>query len=183
MEKYKISDAKKTILASLLLATFIILDRFLSVNTQFLAINLSLIPIMLAGMILGWKYALVIGATGDFLGATFWPFGAYFPGFTLSLALTGLIFGLFLYEKPDKENKHFLIKAIISTTLVLVLVNLCLDSLWLHIMYKKAFIFYIGARTITQIVMLPIYVTSIVLLEKSLKNPIKRYLYKEESDE
>ncbi len=183
MEKYIISESKKTILASLLLAMFIILDRFLSVNTQLLAINLSLVPIMVAGMILGWKYALIIGAVGDFLGATFWPFGPYYAGFTLSVALSGLIFGLFLYESPNKEKKHFFIKALISTLLVLGFINLGLDSLWLHILYKKAFIVYVGARAITQAIMLPIYVATIVLLEKVLKKPIKRYLYREEEEE
>ena len=183
MQKYTISEGKKTILAALLLATFIILDRFLTVNMQFLAINLSLIPIMLAGMILGWRYSILIGALGDFIGATFWPFGAYFPGFTFSVGLAGLIFGLFLYETPNKENKTFIVKSIVSTAIVLIIVNLLLDSLWLNIMYKKAFIYYIGARAITQIVLFPIYVASIVVLEKVLKNPIKKYLYRVEEAE
>ena len=85
MEKYSISTNKKVIIAALLLALFIILDRLVTINLEFLAINLSLLPIMLAGMILGWKYALLIGALGDLIGAIFWPFGAYFPGFTISV--------------------------------------------------------------------------------------------------
>ena len=79
------STNKKVIIAALLLALFIILDRLVTINLEFLAINLSLLPIMLAGMILGWKYALLIGALGDLIGAIFWPFGAYFPGFTISV--------------------------------------------------------------------------------------------------
>lgn len=62
MEKYLISKNKKMIISALLLALFIILDRLITINTQFLAINLSLLPIMIAGMILGWKYAALIGA-------------------------------------------------------------------------------------------------------------------------
>lgn len=180
MVTYKMSESKKNILAALLLATFIILDRLITINTQFLAINLSLIPIMLAGMILGWKHAMLIGALGDLIGAIFWPFGPYFPGFTVSLGLAGLIFGLFLYENPNKEKKHFNIKAIISILLVLTVINLILDSLWLSIMYGKAFIYYVGIRGITQLVVFPIYVISIIFLERKLKNPIKKYLYKEE---
>lgn len=182
MPKYKISKMKKTILAALLLATFIILDRLLTINTQILVINLSLIPLMITGMILGWKYGLLIGALGDLIGATFWPFGAYFPGFTISTALAGLIFGLFLYETPNKEKKHFLLKSIISTVIVLVCVNLLLNSLWLKIMYGKAYVYYLSARAITQAVVFPIYVTSIVILEKTLRNPIKKYLYKEDDE-
>ena len=182
MTKYVISDSKKYILAALLLATFIILDRLITINTQFLAINLSLIPIMVAGMILGWKYSVLIGALGDLIGAIFWPFGAYFPGFTLSMALTGLIFGLFLYQNPNKENKHFIVKAIVSIIMVLGIINLVLDSIWLNIMYGKAVYVYISARIITQVVLLPIYIASIILLEKTLKKPIKKYLYREEEE-
>lgn len=43
--------------------------------------------------------------------------------------------------------------------------------------------YYLSARAITQVVVFPIYVTSIVLLEKALKKPIKKYLYKEEQIE
>ena len=178
----KISKGKKTILSALLLATFIILDRLLTINTQFLALNLSLVPIMLAGMILGWQYAMLAGALGDLIGAIFWPFGAYFPGFTISVGLSGLIFGLFLYETPNKENKYFKTKAFVSTTIVLVVINLLLNSLWLNIMYGKAYTYYLGIRVIAQTVTFPIYVGTIILLRKTLKNPIKKYLYKEEQE-
>lgn len=182
MQNYKISKGKKTILSALLLATFIILDRLLTINTQFLAINLSLIPIMLAGMILGWRYATLVGALGDLIGAIFWPFGAYFPGFTISVGLSGLIFGLFLHQTPNKEKKHFKIKAFVSTAIVLIFINLLLNALWLNIMYGKAYTYYLGIRVVAQAVTFPIYVGTIILLEKALKNPIRKYLYKEEQD-
>lgn len=60
MEKYVITKNKKMILSGLLLAIFIILDRLITINMQFLAINLSLLPLMLAGMLLGWKHAMLI---------------------------------------------------------------------------------------------------------------------------
>ena len=150
MEQYKISHSKKTILSALLLAMFIILDRLLTINTQFLTINLSLVPIMLAGMILGWKYGILVGALGDLIGAIFWPFGAYFPGFTISVGLSGLVFGLFLHETPNKEKKYFKLKAIISTAIVVGVINLLLNSLWLNIMYGKAYTYYLGIRAVTQ---------------------------------
>ena len=82
-----------------------------------------------------------------------------------------------------KKKKHFELRAIISTAIVLGCINLCLDSLWLHIMYKKAFIVYLGARVITQVVMFPVYIATIIVLERVLKKPIKRYLYREEEEE
>ncbi len=90
---------------------------------------------------------------------------------------------MFLYETPNKAKKYFTIKSIISTAIVLVVINLLLNSLWLETMYGQAYMYYLSARAITQVVVFPIYVTSIVLLEKALKKPIKKYLYKEEQIE
>lgn len=71
--------SKKIIISALLLALFIVLDRLITINTQFLAINLSLVPIMLAGIILGWKYALLIGALRRFHRGDFLAFWGVFP--------------------------------------------------------------------------------------------------------
>lgn len=50
-------------------------------------------------------------------------------------------------------------------------------------MYGKAVTYYIVARAVTQVVMFPIYVASIIFLEKTLKEPIRKYLYKQEDME
>ena len=88
-----------------------------------------------------------------------------------------------MYETPNKEKKYFWLKAIISNLIVLAIINLLLNSLWLKIMYGKAFYYYLSVRAIVQVVSFPIYVTLIILLEKTLKKPIKKYLYKEEQIE
>jgi len=181
MTKYTITKTKKIIISALLLASFIILDRLVTINAQFLAINLSLLPIMLAGMILGPKYSTIIAILGDLIGSILWPFGAYFVGFTITSGITGFIFGTLLYKKTNKTNKLFWIKAIVSNILVYVIVNILLNSLCLHIMYEKAFIYYLGLRVSTQTILLPIYIALIIALEKALSPIIKKYLYDEEN--
>lgn len=47
-------------------------------------------------------------------------------------------------------------------------------------MYGKAFVYYLSVRAVTQAIMLPINAAIIIILEKALKKPIKKYLYKEE---
>jgi len=181
MTKYTITKTKKIIISALLLASFIILDRLVTINAQFLAINLSLLPIMLAGMILGPKYSTIIAILGDLIGSILWPFGAYFVGFTITSGITGFIFGTLLYKKTNKTNKLFWIKAIVSNILVYLIVNILLNSLCLHIMYEKAFIYYLGLRVSTQTILLPIYIALIIALEKALSPIIKKYLYDEEN--
>jgi ECF transporter S component (folate family) len=69
-KKTNISKFKKIALSALLISIHIVVTRYLSIQTQFLRISFEVIPIMLAGMILGPKYAVLIGGTSDLLGAT-----------------------------------------------------------------------------------------------------------------
>ena len=181
MTKYVISKSKKIILSALLLATFIVLDRLVTINTQILAINLSLLPIMVAAIILGPKYSTLIAILGDLIGSILWPFGSYFIGFTVTSGITGLIFGIILYQNPNEKKKNFIIRAVISNVLVYVVVNIILNSLCLHVMYKKAFMYYLGVRIFVQTIMLPIYIVLIITLNKILKPIIAKYLYQEET--
>ena len=180
MFKYEISKTKKIIITALLVAIFIVLDRHLAINTQFIAINLSLITVMLAAIILGPKYSIIVAALGDLIGALLFPFGPYFVGFTITSAISGMIYGIFLHKNPSKEKKYFTTKVIISNLLVLVIVSILLNSLCLNIMYGKAFIYYLGIRVSTQLIIFPIYVILILILDKALKTVITKYLYTEE---
>lgn len=171
------SKNKKIILSSFFLALHLVLSRFLSIETQILVISFGFVPTMLSAIILGPKYSMLIAALADFLGAILFPFGSYFIGFTISSAIAGFIYGIFLYdEKQKRSNKSLLIRIIISTLLNLIVVNVLLNSLWLHIMYGKAYIALISARIIKQIIMLPIQVTLVYSLYYFLKPVISKYL-------
>ncbi len=87
MTKLCITKNKKNILAALLLAVLLILSRFLSVKTSLLVISFSFIPLMICAIYLGPKYATLIAALGDLIGALLFPFGTYFIGFTISAGL------------------------------------------------------------------------------------------------
>ncbi len=107
------------------------------------------------------------------------PFGAYFPGYTLSQALVGLIYGLFLYENENKKmsDGKFLIRLILSNILALVGVGVFLTGLWVHITAGKAYIAVLSARVIAQIIMIPIQVVVMFTLRKLLKPAFEKYLY------
>lgn len=172
------SKNKKIILSAMLLALLIVLSRFLSIETQFLVLSFSFIPIIMSAIWLGPKYSMMIAALGDLIGALLFPFGAYFPGFTVSAAISGYIYGVFLYNKNkvNINNKKFLLKLIISSILVLGLVNIFITSFWLHLLYGKAYYAIISTRITSQIVMLPIQVTIIYMLNKFFNPIVDKYL-------
>lgn len=179
------SKLKKVILSGILLALLIVLNRFISIKTPLLVISFSFVPIMMSAIWLGPKYSTLIAALGDFIGAILFPFGTYFPGFTLSAALSGLIYGLFLYKKTEKEesNKKFILKLIVSNLLVLGIVEIFIVSIWLNILYGKAYLVVISSRVLAQVIMFPIRVITIFFLEKLTRPMVKRYLYEGEENE
>ena len=171
------SKLKKIILASLLLATYIVLNRFISIKTELLVISFSFIPIMMSAIWLGPKYSTAIAAHGDLLSALIFPFGPYFPGFTVSNALTGLIYGLFLYNHGEKlPTKKLLIMLILSSCINFVAIRLLLTSLWINILYGKAFFVVLASRVIAELIMVPIQVVAIFGLEKFSRPYIQKYL-------
>lgn len=174
------SKIKKNILAAMLLAIFIILNRFVSIKTEILVISFTFVPMMMSAIWLGPVYSTVIALLGDFIGAILFPFGPYFPGFTVSSAISGLIYGLFLYNKGNEmSNKRLLIMLIISSLIQLIAVNIFITSLWIHMLYGKAYLAIMASRTITQIVMIPIHIVTIYELERFLKPFMKKNLYEE----
>ena len=161
MKKIKI-----IIICGLLLASAIVINRFLKADEIGTAVKL-------AGILLGWKYSLIIAALTDLIGALLFPFGAYFVGYTISSALTGLVYGLLLYRKGEfKVDKKFMIRLIISILIVCIFINGGLNTLWLVLTSKKAFLAILPTRVIKQLLMIPIMFLTITGLTKLLTKQI-----------
>lgn len=173
-----ISKTKKIILSALMLTLSIILSRFLSIKTPLLAIGFSFVPILLSAIWLGPKYTVIISGLSDLIGAILFPFGEFFIGFTISSILSGLIYGLILYKKDGEFSKKALIvRLIIATTIVTLFINVGLNTIWLMIMYKKAFIVLLSTRILKELIMIPIQIITVFLIEEALKPIVKKYLF------
>ena len=171
------SKIKRIVISGLLLALLIVLSRFVSIKTQILVISFSFIPIIMSAIWLGPKYSTLIAMLGDLIGALLFPFGTYFIGYTISQALTGFVYGMFLYKKGEElSTKELLIRLTISSLIVLILINVFLTSLWIHIQYGKAYILIMTGRIVAQICMFPIQLIVIYALEKYTRPIVKKYL-------
>ncbi len=159
---------KKIILSALLIAVGVVLGRFLSIKTPILSISFAFIPIMLAGILLGPWWTMVIAGLVDLIGALLFPFGAYFVGYTISSIIAGFIYGVLLHKKKKMSKKKFILRLIIAVLLVLVICNSLLNTLWIYITTKKAVAILLPTRLLKQLIMLPIQVTVIFLLDLGL---------------
>ena len=133
---------------ALLIAVGVVLGRLVPVLSVWNAkIEFSFVAVMLAACIAGPIGGMVTGALIDFIGAILLPTGAYFPGFTATAALTGLVFGLLLYKKC---NLGRIVIAVLSTQIVC---GFLLNTLFISILYTKAFTVMLVTRAIQVVVM------------------------------
>ena len=156
----------------------IILSRFLSIKTPIVKISFGFVPTMLCAIWLGPKWTVLLNVLGDIIGATLFPTGPYFIGYTISTAIAGFIYGVFLYKKEidSYSDKKFLIRLIFSTVLVAVIVNMGLNTLWTSITSGKAFMVLFATRIVKQLIMIPIHVIIIFFIEKSIRNSFYKYM-------
>jgi ECF transporter S component (folate family) len=108
--------------SALLIALDVVFSRVLAINTPLMKIGLGFAAVALSAMLYGPAWAALTAALGDLVGALLFPTGAYFPGFTATAALTGLIFGLFLYRREKSWLRAFL-AALCNCLLVTLLLN------------------------------------------------------------
>ena len=153
-------NAKLIVIVGLLVAAHIVLSRFLSINTPILKIGFAFVPVFLAAWLYGPVPAALVGSLGDFLGAILFPIGSYFPGFTLSCALTGVVFGLLLH----KEQTLFRIVA--ASALNQFGISLCLSTLWLSLLYGSPYGPLLVSRMVQTALLFAVELTVITALSR-----------------
>lgn len=130
---------KRLSLLSVLIAIEIVLSRFLSIHTWNLKIGFSFVPVVIAAALFGALEAGLVAAIGDVVGALLVPTGAFFPGFTVTAFLTGVIYAVFL-----KKNIS-IVRIVIAVLIVQFAGSLILNSFWISVLYGSPFwpLFYI----------------------------------------
>ncbi|KAJ50459.1 ECF transporter S component (folate family) [Clostridium tetanomorphum] len=156
---------KKIVYAALFIAIGVIISRFFSIQLPILRIGFGFIPTMLAGVFFGPFFGGIVNAVIDVVGVTLFPMGSFFIGFTISAFLCGVIYGIFFYKKEITYKN-----VIISVILKIVLVDMCLNTLWLSMMTGKAFMVLLPIRLVKNIIFIPIESIVFMTIVYSLKN-------------
>jgi ECF transporter S component (folate family) len=149
------------IFMGLLIALEIVLTRFLSIQTPIVRIGFGFIAVSMAGMLLGPIAGGVTAALADVLRMILFPVGAYFPGFTLSAFLSGAIYGFFLHRKQKS-----ILRITIPVVLIRLFVDICLNSIWIYILTKKAVVPLMITRITASAVMIPVQIIVIFVVWK-----------------
>lgn len=160
-------DARSISIIGLLMGLDIVLTRFIAIETPIVRISFGFLPIAIIAMLYGPWIAGTAAAISDFMGIILFPKVAlYFPGFTLSAFLGGIIYGLILYKKPKT-----LMRVIVAVLLTTLIINLGLNTLWVKMILDKAIYVIFPARVVQNLVLAPI---NCVLLYVVLQNKALR---------
>ncbi len=157
----KEKDVRKLVLISLFIALNVVFTRFLSIQTFDLRIGFGFLPSVIASMMFGPIIGGIIGIVSDLIGVILFPSGGFFPGFTLSAFLAGVIYGVGLHKKPAT-----LIRFVIVFTIINVFINMGLNTLWISIMYNKGFLALLPTRITKELVMIPIQTVTTLFVWK-----------------
>ena len=145
-EMFKV-ELRDLVLLGFVVAIKVVLSRF-SLGTTVVHVSLGFVGSVMLGYLFGPVWGAIGGGISDFVSSAFFGNqGGFFIGFTLSAMIGPLIYGLLFYKKPVKTWR-----IILATILVTVIVNIGLNTLWVHLMYgmdlKAALIQRIPKETI-----------------------------------
>lgn len=121
---------KKLVFLAVLVAINIVLQK-ISFGPAYLKVGLGFIGLSLLGLYFGPIWGSIGAGISDLaLSAIFGVEGGFFPGFTLSAIIAGGIYGYFFYKKPLK-----IWRIVVATILVTIIVNIFMNTYWLHLLY------------------------------------------------
>lgn len=161
-------NARCVSVIGVLVALEIVLSRF-TIHTWNLKIGFSFVPVVVAAVFYGPVAAGLVGAIGDVLSAVLFPVGAFFPGFTFSAFLTGVVFGLMLRKKQNLPN------ILLSVALVQLCISQVMNTFFISVLYGSPFLALFATRMYQTLAMSVIQVVSIVLISKKLIPVLRKY--------
>lgn len=161
MQKQKFLTTKDIAIMSILIATEIVLSRFLSISTFDIKIGFAFVPVVIGAMNLGMIKTGTISALADLVGALAFPIGTYFPGFTFTAFLMGSTWGKFLHKKPTFIR---ILSAVLINQLIF---SLLLNTFWITVLYGGAFLPRLYTRMFQTAVLVPVQTLVAYTLSKT----------------
>lgn len=176
---FSISRLKKIIFTAILLALTIVLSRFLSIKTPLMKLSFEFLPTMICATWLGWKWTVLMKVLADLIGATLFPSGAFFIGYTITAAVAGLIYGLLLYRPAPTHPSYrqYVLRVAVALVLVALIANLALNTVWTSMTSGQAFWPLLAGRIYKNLITVPVNFGIFLAIEALLRKPLTQVLY------
>ena len=137
--------------AGIMLAIQMVLSSYGVIEvSDSLKISLAHLALAPTAILFGPVVAGLQGALSDLLGFMLKPSGPYFPGFTLSALLLGVVYGVSLYR-----TRHTAARIVVTRLVVMLLINICLNTLFLTMLYGPSRLATLPIRAFKNVLQLP----------------------------
>lgn len=163
-------DVKKLVCMALLVAIDVIFARFFILRFGVVSVRFAFVAVAFAAVKYGALDSAIVAGISDLLGALlFGTRGAYFPGFTLTAFMMGLVYGVFLH------NTQSLKRIVLSAVCTQIPFSLLLNTFWISIATGKGFVLFLPGRVIQCIVMiiLETFVLEYLFVKKRVQDVIE----------
>lgn len=154
---------KKMAILAMLLAMGIALNQFYIPVGENLRIQFDFVVNMLVASMFPLGSVVVYAIVEDLIAFFLFPSGPFFPGYTLTAALSCTIYWIFLHKEVNLKN------IIISKAIVNLCVHVLLNSVWSAMLYSKGYMYYMMKSVVKNITMLPIEIIIFYLIYRLVK--------------
>ncbi len=148
-------ELKKTsalAVCAMLAALALILNSVASINIgPYVKIGFSGIPNQLMDYLFGPVSGCLFAGVLDLVKFFMKPDGPFFFGFTFNAMLAAFIYGCFYYRR-----KLTIWRVLAAKFVVILIVNVLLNTLWLDMLYGKGFLAILPMRALKNLIMWPI---------------------------
>ena len=155
LQKYLAQELKTTstlAVCAMLAALALILNSVASINIgPYVKIGFSGIPNQIADYLFGPITGCLFAGVLDIVKFFIRPDGPFFFRFTFNAMLAAFIYGCFYYK-----HKLTFRRVLIAKLVVVLIVNVLLNTLWLDLLYGKGFLAILPMRTVKNLIMWPI---------------------------
>ena len=164
------NDLAQLVVCGMLIALDVVLTRIGSINLWDRRIGFSFVAVAVAAYLYGPLGGALVHGLADVIGALLFPTGAYFPGFTVTAAAIGAIFGFCFYCNTKLWR---LTVGVVSAQL---LCSIVLNTLWISITNHAPFMALLPGRLLQAAVMTPVQLVMIPLVLKALERGVTPFL-------
>ncbi len=155
----ELRKTRTLVLTGLFAALEIVLGALELTLAPWLRIRFGFVFLAASGMLFGPVVAGMQGVVVDVTGYLLHPDGPFFPGYTLSALLGGILYGCCFYRLRMSWPRALAAKALVN-----VLLNIGLGTLWASMLYGKGYLALLATRAPKNLILLIVEVPLLVVM-------------------
>lgn len=156
-------------ICAMMMALNIILGYYEIRFSSYLRIGFGFITQPIVASLFGPIVGCMTGMLQDFLSFVLHPTGGYIPAYTMCVGISGMIYGLMLYNKPVS-----LVRIFITKLLIAMFSNVVLNTIALAPTVGSGFIGIFPARLVKNLLMIPIQTVVVYFVLKYIMPHIRK---------